>query len=141
MELELGPAGPFLDGVPVTDAASLQATLGPPSRSVPVERAIPGAEDQPIPYRVSIWDQAGLLAAPGLLIVAVGDNLLDEPLWPQSRFAGVVLVGGIPLDPATMARDPLREQRYTDNVGNAQLTVITDWRGAPTKVLWAQRPD
>jgi hypothetical protein len=139
MRLELGSNGPTLDGVPVRDPESLEAVLGSPSRTVVVERVIPGAEGGSVPDRVSVWDEAGLVAAPGLLAVAVGNNLLDEPVWPDSQFTGVLVVDGVPLDPSAMARDPLREQRRTSDVGDADLTVITNWRGAPAKVVWTRR--
>lgn len=140
MDLELGPAGPRLDGRPVRDLESLEATLGPPSRTVRVERVIPGLEDGSVPDQVHVWDETGLIAAPGLLVVAVGDNLLDEPVWPLHRFPGAVLVGDAPLDCAGMTLDPLREQRRHADVGGARLVVLTDWRGTPTKVVWRQAP-
>ncbi|TWF74723.1 hypothetical protein FHX44_11605 [Pseudonocardia hierapolitana] len=139
MQLDLGPGGPVLDGVPVPDPAALEAVLGPPSRTEAVGRAIPGAEDRSTPERVSVWDEVGLIAAPGLLSVAVGDNLLDEPIWPRHRFPGPVQAGGVPLDPETMAVDPLREQRRTRALEDGDLTVITDWRGRPTKFVWTRR--
>jgi hypothetical protein len=140
VDLELGPAGPRLDGRPVRDLESLEQTLGPPSRTVRVERAIPGLEGGSAPDQVHLWDETGLIAAPGLLVVTVGDNLLDEPVWPLHRFPGAVLVGGVPLDCAGMALDPLREQRRHADVGGARLVVLTDWRGTPTKVVWRQAP-
>jgi hypothetical protein len=139
VQLELGPNGPLLDGIPVPDPAALEAVLGPPSRTEPVSRAIPGAEHGPAPDRVAVWDEAGLVAAPGLLSVAVGDNLLDEPIWPRHRFPGPVQAGGVPLDPGTMAVDPLREQRRTRELDDGDLTVLTDWRGQPTKIVWTRR--
>lgn len=140
MDLELGPAGPRLDGRPVRDLGSLEAALGPPNRTVRVDRVIPGLEDGPVPDQVDVWDEAGLVAASGLLVVVVGDNLLDEPVWPRHRFPGAVLVGGAPLDCAGMTLDPLREQRRHADVGGATLLVLTDWRGAPSKIVWRQAP-
>jgi hypothetical protein len=140
VDLELGPAGPRIDGRPVRDLGSLEATLGPPSRTVRVEREIPGLEGGSVPDRVHVWDEAGLIAAPGLLVVAVGDNLLDEPVWPLHRFSGAVLVGDAPLDYAGMTLDPLREQRRHADLEGASLVVLTDWRGTPTKVVWRQAP-
>jgi hypothetical protein len=138
VDLELGPAGPRLDGRPVRDLEQLEATLGPPSRTVRVTRVIPGLEGGSVPDHVHVWDDAGLIAAPGLLVVAVGDNLLDEPVWPLNRFSGAVLVDGEPLDHAGMTLDPLREQRRHADLGDAGLVVLTDWRGTPTKVVWRQ---
>jgi len=107
---------------------------------VRVTRVIPGLEGGSVPDQVHVWDGAGLIAAPGLLVVAVGDNLLDEPIWPRDRFPGAVLVGDAPLDCAGMTLDPLREQRRHADVGGASLVVLTDWRGTPTKVVWRQAP-
>ena len=86
-----------------------------------------------------------LAVSPGELVAVMGpsgsgkSSLLLLAGGLDTATAGEVLVDGAPLDPATMARDPLREQRHVCEVGAADLTVITDWRGAPAKVVWALR--
>jgi hypothetical protein len=136
VELELGPSGPRLDGQPVGgDRGPLERVLGPPTRTVAVERPIPGLEGHAHPESVRVWDDTGLIAGPGFLMVVLGENLLREPIWPARSFPGAVLIDHTPLDVSVMTLDPLREQRYHQDVDNHHVTVFTDWRGTPAKLV------
>jgi hypothetical protein len=136
VEVELGRSGARLDGQPVGgDQGPLERVLGPPTRTVAVERPIPGLERHAQPERVQVWDDTGLIAGPGFLMVVLGENLLREPIWPAQSFPGAVLIDRIPLDVGRMTLDPLRDQRYHQDIDDHHVTVFTDWRGVPTKLV------
>jgi hypothetical protein len=134
VHLDITANGMTLDGAAVRDDASVQGVLGPADRRVPVSGTVPGLEDHS-PIDVDVWDEHGLLAGKGFVAAVLGPNVLDEVAWPAKLFPGRVTLKGRGLDPATLAFDPLYEDRRVADLKAARLVVITDWDGTPAKAL------
>jgi hypothetical protein len=124
-----------LNGQVVQGPGSLERILGPPARIVEAKRAIPGVEDMELPTPVLVWDEAGIVAAKGFVMVVIGENELDESIWPQSSLPGDLLVAGETISVRDWQLDRRYEDRYHRTIGPFQATAFTNWRQTPFKVV------
>lgn len=121
-------------GTPVLGRRSLVDALGPPDRSVASGRSVQGVEG-PGEHTVDVWDELGLMAGEDWIAVAVGPNVLDEPIWPERTHEGRIVIDGDDLVHVALAVDPLREDRRVAQFGSWAITLVVDWDGSAGKLL------